>query len=300
MFAAHRPLPAACRLALFTLALLPGAGCEPEPAAAGTGAPSRVISTAPSITEMVYALGADDRLVGVTTYCRYPPAALDKPRIGSFAAPSMEAVLARTPDLIMALSDRQDLETRFRSAGLAVLMLDVRDLSGVLASIELLGRSLGVPERGEALAGRLRDELAARRSRWRSEPPREVLVLVGRNPGNITDLYAVGGRSYLADLVEIAGGRSVFREAGALYPKVSIEEILVRDPELIIDLSQMGRSPTADDLDRVRRLWRDFPRLQAVRENRVFVLDDDVLLVPGPRMIEAVDRLRALIASALP
>ena len=278
-------------ITLATVALLIGIeGCAPRPAAPTRG-PSRVISTAPSITEMIFALGAGDQLVGVTTYCDYPDAAQSKPRIGSFAAPSMEAVLAQSPDLVVVLADRQDLEAQFTALNLPVLMLDVHDLVGVLASLEELAETLGRKEAGVELAGTLRQQLKERRARSSTRPLREVLILVGRNPGSVTDLYAVGRSSYLADLVEVAGGQSVFRDSAMLYPKVSIEEVLVRDPEIILELSQMGQQPTAEDLQAVSMLWEEFPSLRAVRDRRVFVLNEEVLLVPGPRMIDGIDRL---------
>ena len=254
----------------------------------------RIISTAPSVTQLVYALGAEQQLVGVTSYCDYPPAARSKPRIGSFASPSVEAILAQRPDLVLILADRQDLSTRLGGLGFEVQMLDVRDLDAVLESTQQLADRLGRTEEGRGLVRRLTADVAAHRAAAADRPRRTVLVLVGRNPGGVTDLYAVGSRSYLADLVNAAGGESIFADSPILYPKVSIEEILVRDPEIILDLSQMGEEATPEHLATIAGLWQEYSSLQAVRNGRVFVLTDDVFLVPGPRLGEALQRLSAV------
>ena len=295
---AMTPYPSMFRSCLI-LVLLLGAACAQSDRSSPL-VPTRIISTAPSVTQMIYALQMQDNLVGVTSYCDYPPEARNKPQIGSFAAPSVEAILARRPHLVVILGDRQDLETQFDDLGLPVLMLNVHDLESVLASIQILADRLGVSERGIRLVGELTAEVNAHRKRASDRPRRRVLVLVGRNPGGVTDLYAVGARSYLADLVEAAGGESIFADSPILYPKVSIEEILVRDPEIILDLSQMGDEPSSPNLEVIRRLWKEFSTLQAVRNDRVFVLVEDVFLVPGPRMGEALNRLSAVFEGASP
>lgn len=256
--------------------------------------PKRVISTAPSITEMIYALNAEDLLVGVTSYCDYPPEAATKPIIGDFASPSIEAILRQKPNLLIVLSGRQDLEDRLSPFGIPLLVLEHESIEKVFTSIQTLGRYLDREREAGALVSRSRARLAAVRDRLTGRPVKKVLFLVGRNLGTLSDIYAVGSEGYLGELIRMAGGESIFPDLYSAYPKVSIEEILVRNPEIIIDMSHSDR-PSAEDEGPVRELWSRFPTIEAVKQNHVQVVDSDIFLIPGPRVVDAVEMLAVII-----
>jgi iron complex transport system substrate-binding protein len=257
--------------------------------------PQRIVSTAPSITESVFALGAGDRLVGVTSYCRYPPEAQRKTVVGDFASPNLESVLRLHPDLVVVLSDRNDLIERFTGFGLPVLVLRQETLNEVLESFLVLGERVGCRQAAQELVGQLRGRLDAIRRRLEGRRRPRTLFLVGRNTGSLSDLYAAGESSYLGELLELAGAENSARGAAGAYPKLSLEEILRRDPEVILDLSHgsAGSDPQAER--EIRELWARFPGLTAVRQRRVHVLVEDVFLIPGPRLVDAVEKLVKLI-----
>lgn len=264
---------------------------------AAAAPPQRIVSTAPSITEMLFALGLGDRVVGVTTFCRHPPEAAAKAKIGDYLRPNVEAILALRPDLVLAERSMIRKAVALPSLRLNVVEIDDADLEGIFASIRRIGDVCGVPDRAQALNRRLRQELDAVRRRTASLPRPRVLLVVGRTPGRIEDLIAAGRASYLHELVQIAGGDNVVGDSRLAYVKVSLEEILARDPEVIVDMGDMGQASqsAADAPGATVRLWSRYATLSAVKRGRVHALSADPFVVPGPRVAEAARRLAALI-----
>jgi iron complex transport system substrate-binding protein len=250
--------------------------------------PRRIISTAPSITEMLYALGLGDRVVGVTTYCKYPAEAATKPKIGTYIQPNLEAILALRPDLVVIQTNPIQLRAKLERLGLRVLEVGHDNVQGVYDSIAQIGGAAGVPQRAKALDESLRAQLASIRDRVAKLPQRRVMIVVGRAPGRLEDIIAVGQASYLNDIVQIAGGTNVFRDAVSPYPKVGMEEILARNPEAIVDMGEMGDTNVTDAHRRaIAGLWNKLSSIDAVRKGRVFAIAPEAYTIPGPRMVEA-------------
>jgi iron complex transport system substrate-binding protein len=271
------------RLALAALAGLWAAGAGlAEP-------PRRIVSTAPSITETLFALGLGERVAGVTTFCNYPEEARRLPKIGTYIQPNLEVIVGLRPDLVVVETNPIRLREKLEALGLRVLELQFTSVGDIYRSIERLGQAAAVPERAEALAGSIRSQLDEIRRRTAPLPKRRMLFLVGRTPNALEGLIAVGKASYLNELITIAGGANIFRDAPTAYPKVSLEEILARNPEVIVDMGEMARTRgvTEADKQRVVRLWERYPSLTAVRTRRVFAVASDIFVVPGPRMVEA-------------
>lgn len=265
-------------------------------AAALGAAPQRIVSTAPSITEMLYALGLGDRVVGVTTFCRYPPEAARKPKIGSYLQPDAESVMAQRPDLVVAEKTMARGTAALRRLGLTVLEVDDGSLAGIYESIRAIARAAGAGPRGEALCARIRAELdAIRMAAGGGRRPR-VLFVVGRTPSRIEDLIVAGASSYIDELISIAGAENAFHDAVAPYSKIGLEEVLRRDPDVILDMGEMAQTVGVTEREKraVVALWSRYPKLKAVREKRVFAVASDVFVVPGPRVVEAARQIAAL------
>ncbi len=175
--------------------------------------PRRIVSTAPSITEMLYALGLGDRVVGVTTFCHYPPEAARKPKIGNYLRPDVEAILALRPDLVIAEKSMVQQAMSLPRLKLNVLEVDDSTVQGIYESIRTIGRSTGAAAKAEAVSGGIQKELESIRQRSARLPRVRVLFVVGRTPGRIEDLIAAGSSSYLNEVMEIAGGRNVLGDA---------------------------------------------------------------------------------------
>lgn len=267
-------------------------------ALAFAGPPQRIISASPSITEMLYALGLGERVVGVTSYCHYPPEVRHKPRIGNYLRPDLETIVSMQPDLVVALAEHGELLPRLERLGLEVLALQHNDLEGIYQSLSELSARAGVPGRGAALVQQIKADLEAVRLRAKNLPRRETLFIVGRTPGVIQGVVAVGPGPFLNELIEIAGGVNMLHDAAQHYPQISREAILVRRPEVILDMGDMAVTDgvTEEHKRSVTALWqREFPTVPAVTAGRAYAVADDRYVVPGPRVAEAAALLFDLI-----
>ncbi len=258
-------------------------------AAAFSAGPQRIVSTSPSITEMLYALGLGDRVVGVTTYCHYPPEAAKKPKIGNYLNPSLEAIVALRPDLVIAEVSGVRQPERLPALKLNVLQIDDGTIAGIHDSIERIGAATGVPGRAAELTARIRRALEEIRARTARLPRRRAVFIVGRTPGRLEGLVAAGKGSYLDEVMRIAGGANIFGDTVAPYSKVTLEELLARDPEVVVDMGEMSQTTgvTADEKRAVAALWQRYPALAAVKQHRVFAVASDIFVVPGPRVVDA-------------
>jgi len=249
----------------------------------------RIVSTSPGVTEILYALGLGDRVVGVTNYCRYPAEASRKPRIGTFLEPNLEVIAALRPDLVVIIRNPVDLAGRLKQLGLNAFEVDTLTVDGIYRATEEIAARAGAAGQGRALVASLRSALERIRRSTASGPRRPMVFIVGRTPGTLESLVAAGKASYLGELIEIAGGRNIFRDAVSAYPRVSLETILARNPEVIVDMGDFAHVDrvTEQDRRRVLALWRRYPVIAAVRDRRVHAVASDIFVVPGPRMVEA-------------
>lgn len=248
----------------------------------------RIVSLAPSLTEILFALGAGDLTVGVTDFCDYPPAAGAKPKVGTVLAPNPEVVLTLHPDLVLATTEgnRQETILLLERLGLPVFVVRPEGLDGVYASIQAVGRLLGRPTRARALV-----EVMRSRVRWVAEqvarrPRVRVLYVLWPDP-----LITAGRGSVIDDLVRLAGGENVAGRIALRYPRLGLEEVLRVDPEVIL-LAGMGARPLRPE---AVQGWEGWQVLRAVRAGRVQSLDGDLLHRSGPRIVEGLEAMaRAL------
>lgn len=247
--------------------------------------PARIVSTAPSVTEMLYALGLGDRVVGVTTYCHYPEEAKSKPKIGTYYQPNFETILSLKPDLVVVVKNPVRLAERMREMNLRVVELADESIPGIAESIRRVGAAASISERAAKLNADMQAQFAAIQAKTKDLPRRKVMFIVSRTPGKIEQLMAVGQSSFLNELIVMAGGENVFGQTGFSYPKISLEEVLARNPEVIIDMGEMAETTgvTEEQKRAVVALWRKYPSLTG----RVYAVASDVFVIAGPRSPEA-------------
>ena len=251
--------------------------------------PNRIVSTAPSITETLFALGLGDRVVGVSTYCHYPPEAASRPRIGTYLRPNVEAIVALRPDLVILQSLPNGAGPQLARMKLNVLEVQHGNLQYLFASIEALGKRCGVSERAAMLITQMRSRLDAIRLRTAKAPRRSLVFIVGRTPGSLDGLVAVGKGSYLNELIDIAGGANALSGTSLPYPKISLETLLGVNPDVLVDMGDMADTVNVTEEHKVEvvALWGRYPALKAVAAKRVYAVASDVFVVPGPRIVEA-------------
>jgi iron complex transport system substrate-binding protein len=245
---------------------------------------NRIVSLAPNLTEIVFALGDGNRLAGDTDYCDYPPEATQKPHVGGPVNPNLEKIVSLMPDLVLAtksINRRQTVDALDR-VGLPVYVTDPHSVEEMIASADHVGEALGEQKSAAALAGDLRGRLADLDRRLAGTSPRRVFFVVWTNP-----LISVGRNTFIADALHRAGGRSVV-ETGAEWPHISLEEIVHLQPEFLVFASAHA-GDTQRDIDalRARPGWKD---LAAMQQGNVVVVSDAINR-PAPRMVDAIERL---------
>jgi len=264
--------------------------------------PARIVSTSPSITETLFALDLGDRVVGVTTYCRFPAAALSLPKIGTYSKPDPEKIALLRPDLVIIHKSAAVLAGRLKALGIRYAEVNVGSLAEVYTMIEDIARAASVSNRGEKLNREIRRKLDALRAESQSKAKPRVLILVGRNPGLLTDLVAVGHDTYLDELLEIAGGINALTATPVTYPHISLETVVRLNPDVILDSSVMGEAgfDAVAYQVRLRQPWLTHRELTAVQAGRIFGITSESLVTPGPRVVEAVELIREKIKAHKP
>lgn len=243
--------------------------------------PSRIVCASPAVAEIVFALGAGDRVAAVADFTDWPPEAAEKPRIGGALSPSRERILALQADLILSQGRSEALAALAREHRIAFFSLPLDTLSDVRAAIAGCAARLNAEERGRRLLCEFDAGLAALPRR----EPVPVLIALGHSPGDLSGLMTTGAGTFLHDIVELAGGRNVFQDVPLPWPRISRESLLRRAPALVLDLQAVA-------LDDTRRaaLAADWQRL-GFAPAQVRILEEDFLLRPGPRAPLAAARI---------
>jgi iron complex transport system substrate-binding protein len=263
--------------------------------AAQSTIPSRIVSTSPSITETLFALQLGDRVVGVSTYCRYPQQVLSLPKVGTFLKPEPETIARLKPDLVYVHAGPNNVVQQLGALGLRTAVVDRGTLPSIFSTIREISAAAAVPERGDALVRDIQASLDRVKAAVAGKPPRRVLIIVGRRTGTLTDMTAVGPGSYLHDLIGIAGGENVLGSVKVEYPRISMETVITLKPDVIIDVGEMGETPADSDQRRhvTESLWAKQQLVSAVRSGGVHAVTDEAFVVPGPRVVD-VARTMAL------
>ncbi|MCD6292022.1 MAG: cobalamin-binding protein [Deltaproteobacteria bacterium] len=248
----------------------------------------RILPLTPSLAEILFALGLDQRIVGVTDFATYPPAARKKPRVGTFINPSLEKILALDPDLVIVGSERQDEKTNAALKHFLIPVYRVRpvDLNTIYRTISNIGEITGTLASAQKVIIGMKKKVAAVERRVARLPRKRVFYQVGIDP-----IVAVNRQTFAADLIRRAGGILVTVDNPVRYPRYSIERIIVDAPEVII-ISSM--SPNTN-YQRFRASWQRWRSIPAVARGQIYVIDSDVVDRPAPRIADGLAQLAEFI-----
>jgi iron complex transport system substrate-binding protein len=263
--------------------------------------PQRVISMAPNLTESVFAIGAGDKLVGVTSLCRYPGAVQGIRRCGGWSDPNFEVITALKPDLILVQEVHRAVVDFAEPRGIAVCSVPVMDnLKTLREGILLLGGALDAEDGATSAVARLDaalTELSAETARHENRP--RVFLSLSRSPGSLAGIMTVSGGSFMDEALKLAGGENIFGDLDDFYPQVSRESLIARRPEIILEVR--GDNTIADDLaERLRADWRTLGSIPAVRNGRIELVAGDHMMIPGPRFPLIVRDLQTALYGAAP
>jgi ABC-type Fe3+-hydroxamate transport system substrate-binding protein len=246
----------------------------------------RIVSLAPSVTEILFAVGLNSEIVGVTTFCDYPPPAKLKAKIGA-AVPNLEAILALKPDLIIGNQDflRPDVLAKLEQLRIPVFLLSPKTVEEILGHVAVVGRLVGHDKEARAVVEALRERLKDIRRRMASVKRVRVFYVINTEP-----LISVGAKSFIHQMLELAGSENIMSGTTVPYPKVSLEEVLRRDPEII--LFPVGTNEGIPEAEQQR--WRKWTSVSAVAQNRLYQVKGELLNRPGPRVVEGIEVLARL------
>jgi iron complex transport system substrate-binding protein len=258
--------------------------------------PRRIVSLAPSVTEFLFALGAGDRVVGVTRYCDDPPAAGKLAKVGGYLDTNYEAIVSLRPDLVVLLATHREAREKLASLGVRVLAVDHESVRGILDSVPAIAAAAGADAAGEALSAGLhaRVERVARKVAGRPRP--RAMVVVGRNlaAAGIEDVYISGRDGYYDQLLALAGGENAYRDRTLKFPAVSAEGIIRLDPDFILEMiSDIAERP--GEMERALSRWDALSAVRAVREGKVRVFGAGYAVVPGPRFVLLLEEIARAI-----
>ena len=253
-----------------------------------------MVSLVPALTEMLFAVGAGSQVVGVSSYDDFPPEAKALPRVGALLDPDVERILSLRPDLVMTYGSQIDLEKQLARAGIRVFSHRNGGVATILQTLRDIGRVTGHATEGERQAKEIEGRLNAIRVKVKGLPRPRTLLVFDRQPGTLQLMYVTGGQGFLSDMLDIAGGVNVFADVRRESVQPSHELLLVRAPQVIVELRATGLFATADE-QKEKAVWSTLPSIPAVRNGRIHILNGDYLVVPGPRIAAAAESLaRAL------
>lgn len=257
--------------------------------------PQRIISVVPAATEMLYAMGAGPRIVGVSSFDDYPPEVLTMTRVGGLLDPHVERILSLRPDLVVVYATQADLRAQLARAKIPIFGYEHAGLGDITATIRALGQRVGSASEAERVASQIEGALRSVRARVAGRPRPRTLLVFGREPVALRAIHASGGIGFLHDVLEVAGGLNVFADVARQSVQVSTELVLTSAPEAIVDLKYGGSTLTDEQVAQERAVWNALPAVPAVRNGRVYVLVGDEMVVPGPRIVRAAERLARVL-----
>lgn len=245
--------------------------------------PERVVSLAPAATEILFELGLDEKVVGVSEFCNYPVIALEKPKMGDFLNPNIELIIAAEPHIVfVAAGLQEELIERLEQLGITVFCLDAENVDQVIKNVQMTGEIMGVSEVAQTLADEMQSRVDAVALKVEGQERPVVFFEVWYEP-----LMTAGPNSFIDNLIELAGGQNLAADADSRFLQLSMEILFERDPDIYIATDFQSRS---DIMARPR-----YENLTAVQTGRVYTIDDDIINRPGPRIVQGLEEVARII-----
>ena len=250
--------------------------------------PKRIVSLAPNITEILFRLGLDEEIVGVSIHCNFPEKAKTKVQVGSYISLDFERVVSLNPDLIIATGagNKRDMVERLENLGVPTYVIFPKNFNGVLRSIDHLSQVVDREREGVAILQEMKRRKQRVVERTRGLPRPKVFLQIGDAP-----IVTVGEKSFGDDLIHLAGGENVAGKENEMYPRWGMEEILRRSPEVILISSMNPKG----DYQRILREWSRWNMIPAVKNGRLHLIDSDLIDRPSPRIIDGLEEIARIL-----
>ena len=262
---------------------------------------SRIVSLAPSITEILFALGLGDKVIGVSEFSNYPPAVNQIPKVGGLLNPNYEAIVAAKPDLAIFFENMPGMADKFDSLKIEALAVKHDRLDEILDSIQIIGRHCGKSQEADKIVSEIRSKINSIQSQTSGGNRPKVLISLGHDyskdasekPQNI---YIAGNDGFYSEMVKLAGGQNAY-EGKLPFPMVNIESIITMNPQIIIDIAPVEMKPTESEI--MVKQWKNFDLIDAAKNDRIYVFTEDYTAIPGPRFILTLEKIARIISPQL-
>ncbi len=253
--------------------------------------PQKIVSHVPSITETLFALGLGERVVGVSDYCDYPEAAKSKPSVGNYFNPSIERIVALNPDLVLTDGHSEGIKQLDElEPPINYIVIDPKDIDGIFKDIELLGKVTGMEGEADKLNEDMQDTISHILALVEDAPKVKVFYIIDATDPTLP--WTAGPGSFIDSLITMAGGENIAAQAQGAWVQFSIEEIVRSDPEIIILPAKHGTAFTSPGTLMGNPAWQG---ITAVKEGRIFIIDDDLVSRSGPRIVLGLEEMAKII-----
>jgi iron complex transport system substrate-binding protein len=257
-------------------------GCSPNRKPQGNNE-KRIISLSPHITEIIYALGADKDLIAVSDYCKYPPQAGNKEKIGGLIDPNIEKIVSLAPTHLFGVPAHLKLDQELRQFNLHIIMLPDETVSDVIKTIDSVGQILGYKNQAAEVVTRINDHLLRLRNMKEQHRSISAMLVIGKEPGSLQNLMVAGPETFLHELWTMVGGINIFADLPVHYSTVNLESIIQRNPQVIIQFDT--NLPGGIYKSNHDASWQFLHDVEAVRRGHIFTIGGDYVLIPGPRLV---------------
>ena len=257
---------------------------------------NKIVSMAPNVTEMLFAIGLDKEIVGVTTFCNYPEEAKQKTKIGGYYDPNIEVILSLAPDLIVATPDGYSKERmgRLEQSGIPIFLVNPMNMDDILETMLNLGKVTDKVDIAEGVVNALRDRVQQIRLKVESIPldkRPKVFYEIGRDP-----FITVGPGNFVDSLIISAGGINIAKDAPTDWPRYSVEAVIAKEPDIIITAPRSMFNSNAENKVDINE-WQRYRTIPAVKNNRIYHVNPDITLRSGPRIVDGLEKLYSLFAN---
>ncbi|PHS25768.1 MAG: ABC transporter substrate-binding protein [Methylophaga sp.] len=258
--------------------------------------PQRIISLSPSITETLFALGLANKVVAVSDYCDFPLEANDLPKVGGLMNPSLEAIIAQQADLVILSAKQQRTIKQLQHLTIATLAVDSTTLFDIKETITAIGQRTEHQQQAKKLLTLLENKIHFIAENTKSLSRPTVMISLGNSTSNeqINSVYIAGQNDFYNDLITLAGGTNVYKDTRLNVPSLSVEGIIQLNPDIIIDIYPEADDHNAD-LQQVLQRWQSLKHINAVKNNRIYIIEESYATIPGPRVILLLEQFARLI-----
>jgi iron complex transport system substrate-binding protein len=258
---------------------------------------NRIISLAPSTTEILFALGLGDKIVGVSQFCNWPAEAKDIPKMGGLMNPNYEAIVAAKPDLVIIFNNMLEPANKFKTLGIETLTIKHNTIEDILDAIEIIGERCGKEGQAREIVDEVVNKMRIIESRNKTPNPLRVLVCIGHNysqdpSAKLQNIYIAGNDGFYSEMIKLAGGKNAYT-GNVANPTVSFESIISMNPQIIIDI--LPPANVNIDSEIIKKQWRNLSDIDAVKNGRIYVFSEDYMSIPGPRFIDIIERIADII-----